>query len=332
MLDHDDLYIERFPGDLLTAEDWNDLQRGIKKDIASQVADAVKQLKSVVVDHATDADKLGGETIAQLTDDIVQKALSKIPKMTGYRMIFKRLEPCTLVNTNTVPVLDKMRVIKHELKASPLVDVYQLEYFRVLCATGDDKDDQNEAWVNFYLYHSNEKRIRVKDPALKPFDIEPIDQQPYKILFKDLLYLLKVEYKDTDNLDDLETDFWEAFFKYPNDEFEEDQFCHSPWFEKCCGEKRTVAELKQNGAWDDIWFQMRPRKTINFPVVDPTLPTLTNVDPAPTQVLVTHFDLDTLGIALLTKPDYTSLLTVIPDIDREDPKFSWLNVMMLLKV
>src|SRR5262252_1693576 len=67
----------------------------------------------------------------------------------------------------------------------------------------------------------------------------------------------------------------------PNDEFEEDQYCHSPWFEKCCGEQRTVGELKKRGDWDDIWFQMRPRKTINFPV-PPTAET--PLTPAPTQV------------------------------------------------
>jgi hypothetical protein len=58
-------------------------------------------------------------------------------------------------------------------------------------------------------------------------------------------------------------------------------------------------------------------------------------DPEPTQVIVTHFDFDTLGIALLTKPDYSSLFTVVPpapSLDPNDPKFSWLNVMMLLKV
>lgn len=325
----DDLYLERFPGDLLTAEDWNDLQRGIKTDITSQVGDAVKKLKSVVVDNATDADKLGGKTVDELTNDIVQKALSKIPKMTGYRMVFKRLEPCTPVTDKAkLPLIDKMRVVKHELKACPLVDVYQLDYFRVLCATGDDKDDQSEAWVNFYLYHTNEKRLIAKDRTLKPFEIEPIDLQPYRILFKELLYLFKVEYTDTTSLDDLENDFWKVFFKYPNDSFEEDQFCHSPWFEKCCGEKRTVGDLKKQGAWDDIWFQMRPRKTINFPFNANA--DLVLSDPAPTQVMVTHFDFDTLGIALLTKPDYASLLKVVPD--PTDPKFSWLNVMMLLKV
>ncbi|MEO8956355.1 MAG: hypothetical protein ABI396_04185 [Ktedonobacteraceae bacterium] len=319
----DDLYIERFPGDLLTAEDWNDLQRDIKQDIVAQVADAVKKVTSV--DTAKDSDKLGGKTPGEWSDEIVQKALAAIPAKTNYRMLFKRLEIG----------VDKMRVVEHGLKACPLVDVYQLDYFRVVCSTGDTKDDQNEAWVNFYLYHSSERRIRL--PSAKPpsVEIETIDQQPYKILFKDMLELYKGKngfaWTADSTLDDLETDFWKAFFQKPNDDFDEDQYCHSPWFEKCCGEKRTVGQLMKQGDWDDIWFKVMPLKTDNYPVPtnppDPPYPQHT----APSQILVTHFDFDTLGIALLGQPDYPPDPGV-PVEGTTKYKRDELKVMMLLKV
>jgi len=339
MSEQDNPYIEHQPGDLLTAEDWNDLQRDIKKDIAQQVGSAVKGITSV--DKAKDAHTLDSLTVDQLTDQILQKALAKIPEKTNYRMIFKRLLPSTIKpDSNGMPVLDKISEVKHELKACPLVDVYQLDYFRVLCSTGDDQGDQNPSWVNFYLYHSNEKRIRFGG---KTYEVEPVGQQPYKILFKDMLELLKgqngFQWDDDTTLDDLETDFWKAFFLAPNDEFEEDQFCHSPWFEKNRGELRTVSELKKRGDWDDIWFQMRPRKTINYPTTKPTASTqLTpasgpilpeGTTPAPTQVQVVHFDFNTLGIALLRKPEYPDLKNLD---DTGSPKDEWLNVMMLLKV
>jgi hypothetical protein len=47
----------------------------------------------------------------------------------------------------------------------------------------------------------------------------------------------------------------------PNDQFDPDSYCHSPWFEKCCGEKRSVAELKRHGDLDDIYLKIMPRKT-----------------------------------------------------------------------
>lgn len=338
MSDQNDPYIEHAPGDLLTAQDWNDLQRDIKKDIAAQVGDAFKNVKSVEVNKAMNAETLGGKSVDELTDEIVQKALSKIPMMTGYRMIFLRLEPSTPVtDTNNVPVPDKMKVIQHGLKACPQVDVYQLDYFRVVCASGDEKDDQNEAWVNFYLYHSSERRIRLPGGKPPSVEIETIDQQPYKIPFKDMLDLFKGKYGFTwtpeTTLDDLETDFWKAFFHKPNDDFDEDQYCHSPWFEKCCGEKRTVAELMSAGSWDDIWFQMRPRKTINYPA--PTEPTPDKFNPiqlAPSQIEVTHFDFNTLGIALLMNPDYPPDPGTSPDPNAPKYKRDELKVMVLLKV
>ena len=95
-----------------------------------------------------------------------------------------------------------------------------------------------------------------------------------------------------------------------HDEFDADQYCHSPLFEKCCGEKRTVKQLKDAGVWDDIWFKMIPRKTINYPT--PSTATLSPPVPpdsfdgtvAPTQIQVEHHDFDTVGIKLLLNPVY----------------------------
>jgi hypothetical protein len=40
-------YITRNPGDLITAEDWNEMQRKIKEDIAAQVRDAIDKIDKV---------------------------------------------------------------------------------------------------------------------------------------------------------------------------------------------------------------------------------------------------------------------------------------------
>jgi hypothetical protein len=61
------------------------------------------------------------------------------------------------------------------------------------------------------------------------------------------------------------TEFWQAFFSDPNDRFDDDQYCYSPWFERCCKEQQSVRKLKQNGDWDDMTFQFRPRKSVNYP-------------------------------------------------------------------
>ena len=318
-----DPYVNTNPGDLITAQLFNGLQSTIKQDIADQIKKAVEAIKNV--DLSGDSAKLGGKTPKELEDEIIQKALAILPTKTGYRMIFRRLTK------------DDEKVIKHELKACPLVDVYQLDYFPVICATGDEKDDRADARVNFYLYHSTEKKFKTvaTPPAVPPtFEIEPTDgkHHPFKIPFPTMLHLFDVKYTDNSSLDDLETEFWKAFFRSPNDEFDTDQYCHSPWFEKCCGEKRSVATLKSRGDWDDIMFQMRPRKVVHFPAAPPppaaSTPGLTPMPSAFADVQVVHFDFESIGVQLLSDPGpfYQDGLT--PPITNTKE----LKVMLLLKV
>ncbi len=317
-------YIPRNPGDLITAEDWNDVQEKIKEDIAKQVKEAVDAKTSVA--NADNAAKLENKSATELEDETVEKALAVLPTRTGYKMIFKRLTK------------DDEKVIKHELKACPLVDVYQLDYFEVICATGEDKADQSDVFVNFYLYNSREQKLKWTDTSVTPsvtktIEIESADPKhhPFKISFGAMLDLFGVKYTDTQSLDDLETDFWKAFFSGLNDEFDEDQYCHSPWFEKCCGEKRSVKTLKDSGAWDDIWFQMRPRKVVHFPKTPiDDFATVTALSSAQADVQVVHFDFDTIGVQLLGDPVYPVNQDGNPLFDITSPKE--LKVMLLLKV
>jgi hypothetical protein len=344
------------PGDLLTAELFNQVQTDIKQDIAKQISDAVKDIPTVKqAEKAGDADKLDSKTLDQITQEITDQVLKKIPERTGYKIIFLRLQS----GTDKQSDVHQMKVVEHGLYMPPQVDVYQLNYFRVVCATGDTAADRYDAWVNFYLFNTREPEIRFQ-PAGSPttptitIEIEPavvypspLNQpiqpsakypRPHKILFSEMLKLYKVKYEDTTTLDDLETDFWTAFFAPPNDEFDRDQYCHSPWFEKCCGEQRSVRDLKQRGDWDDIWFLMEPFKTINYPfattgaagTIVPNSPFQT-----PTQIQVTHFDFNTLGIGLLGDPVYPpEPLNKDEKSDPNNPKYNRkeLKVMLLLKV
>lgn len=273
-------YIPHNPGDLVTAEDWNEVQVKIKEDIAKRVHEAIQGISTVP--NADNASKLENKTAAALSDEILERARQELPTRTGYRKLFKRLRA------------GEKKVIKHELGACPVVDVYQIDVFEVVCSEDDEK---HMAKVNFFLYHTSEHRIRFTPSGgnTVSVEIEPTDDPPYRIAFKDLLALYKVEYTETTSLGDLETEFWKAFFAAPNDKFDDDQYCHSPWFDRCCGEKRTVKDLKDKGDWDDMWLKMTPRKTNNYSGATPPV--------APTNIQVVHFDLNTLGINNLAGPE-----------------------------
>jgi hypothetical protein len=309
-------YISRNPGDMITAGDWNTMQVDVKNDIASQIQTAVGNIQSVP--HADNADKLGGQTPDQLTQSILKQAEEILPKRTGYLRSFNRL------------LVGQEKIIKHGLKAMPLCDVYELDYFPAICS--DEENQLTPQWVNLFLYHTSERTIKVTLPGTTPGTtvkvtavIEPSDQIPFRVPFADMLAYYQVEITDTKSLDDLVNDFWKAFWDDPLARFDDDQFGHSPWFKKCCDDSRNVKELKDRGDWDDLWLKMVPRKTINLPAtaiqnVTGTVTCATaprppeqldpsayfDGTPAPTQIQVAHHNFDQIGIKLVSEPTYPS--------------------------
>lgn len=314
-----DPYIEVHPKDLISASLYNQTQVLIRDDIARATKKAIEDIKKVP--RADDADKLQGTSKEDLIKQIVDRAVAEIRAKSGYTMLFKVLK------------LGKERVVKHDLHLFPLVDLYQLDYFPVVCSEDDQK--HLGVWTTFYLHHCSEKRLRLESG--KFLEIQPTEGPVFKLLFKDLLAQYKVQYDDDNSLSDVEGEFWEAFFQAPNDCFDDNQYCHSPWFQKCCREEKTVRDAKHNGDWDDLWVQFRPRKTVNYPMTaELQNPRLATPTPAPTQVQVAQYDYDTLGLTLLTDPvtdpkltdpePVGSIANTIPDFDKE------LKLMVLLKV
>jgi len=285
-------YVEYKPGELIAAEIMNDMQAQIRADIASQsqaAVDAITQVPS-----AQDSDRLEGQSLSDIAKAIVEQALGQMALRSGYMRLYKKLQ------------VGEEMVVEHKLQNCPLVDLYQLDYFQVVASEDDYK---YLTWVNFFLYHSSEKRIRfVPEGQNAPVsvEIEPTDSEPYRIPFAQLLALYRVDYTENSSLDDIETDLWDAIFAAPNNRFDDQQYAHSPWFDRCCHEERTVKSLKQRGDWDDMWIKIMPRKTVNYVgnggvgEDGNSLPTA-----APTMVQVSHFSFNKLGLTLLREPVYS---------------------------
>lgn len=281
-------YVEASPGDLITSEKWNDMQRRVRKDIGDRTQEAVDKLTRV--QNAGNSDKLEGKSLSELTDELVRRAVQAIRSESGYRQLFKVLR------------VGEDNIVKHDLHLCPLVDLYQLDYFQVVCC--EDKDTY-PAWTTFYLHHEGEDRVRyARGDQRGSLSIQPERGPEFKMSFRELLSRYKVAYDDDSSLSDVENDFWQALFSDPNDRFSDDQYCHSPWFDKCCREEKTVGEARRNGDWDDLYIQMRPRKTVNFPILvpNPNGRQILEVTAAPTNVQVTHYDFDTLGLRLIVPP------------------------------
>jgi hypothetical protein len=305
------------PGDLITAQLFNGLQDKIKKDTSAEIEKAIKAVHKV--DESGDADKLGGKTLDEIEEEILKRALAEIPKRTGYKRIFKRLEP------------NKPEVVKHDLYAFPLVDAYQLDYFEVVC--GDDQDKEAR-FVNFYLYHSDETELRITEGSTKrKLFIESAEegQLVFKIKWTDMLKDLGVTYTQSQSIGDVVSEFWEVLFQDPNDKFSADQYCNSPWFEKCCGENRSMQQIEQRDNIDQLRFQMRARKSVNLPY--PSITTPANAPSEfPNNLEVVHLDFNNIGVKLLGEPFYAAKTVTNGLPGPNDINIHELKIMLLLKV
>jgi len=229
-------YISHTPGDPITAEDWNSVQVQIKEDIRGQIGKAEDEIRHGVVDKATDADKFADKSEADWTTELDQRYAAKIHDHEGqsvYRRYIKRF--------SGEPGLDKV-LLRHDLGRYPLVDVYELlpvndakfPNCKILFYYGHEDADPNDLWV---------KVIRDRVPLGLPFD--------------EVLGQLGVAYEDDDVIEDVLNDMWDALARDPNDEI---NHCQTTWVDECCGERRTVAQLKAAGNWDDLYLALRPKK------------------------------------------------------------------------
>jgi hypothetical protein len=318
-------YIQRKAGDPWTVEDFHELQTMIKQDIQGSITTAIDELQEV--EKAGDAEKFGGKTPDEYAKAIVDRVLAELPKRTGYLMVFKDLK------------LNEPSAVEHKLGAFPLTDLYQLNYFRVVAS---EDEHVYQTFTTFYLYHSSESSIRFKpEDGSSSFSIaiDPSDPPPYRIALQRMLELYDVQYDEESSLGDLETEFWKALFASPNDRFDDDQYCHSPWFDRCCREMRTVRHLKKRKEWDDLYFVVHPSKTVNFhpEAAADAEPTMEASPWTPNNIEVMHFDLNTLGLTLLKAADLPSnqINPATDDWDGHPPEAvinDHLKVMALLKV
>lgn len=234
-----------------------------------------------------------------------------------YLRVFKRLEP------------GRTATVEHGMGTFPLVDVYQLASFPVI-SSADDATERTR--VQFYLYHTSDRRARVRNPDGTRGDEAVVDDPPAtRISFESALRAYGVPCDDDRHLGDAVVEFWKALFAPPSDPFDETGYASSPWLDRNIGDRRSVGELKRGGEWDDLWLLLRPRKTINWPPAanavtgDPVLrralesfilgnrqqaldllrtpseaPPVRGGSPAPPGVVVTHLGPRTVGLELQT--------------------------------
>lgn len=276
-------YIERHPGDLVTAEDWNDLQSKIQADLKKKIDEAKQAVIDGGVKRADNADKFDNKTPKNWTDELDQRYAPKVHDHEGlanYRRYFREMDA-----EETLVVLD------HKLHRLPLVDIYELMSLNVPAAIRSPNANQQQN-PKFLLYYGHEELDLLQANVVS----NQAKRLPRKVLgtpWEPLLQEYVVEYEDDDSLNDVINDFFDAFFKLPA---ADDILAHevSKWIDSH-QDDRTIADLKKRDEWDDIRWLYLPRK---LPLEKPTA----NADNQPqifsTPLEVVHMSYDALAVIL----------------------------------
>lgn len=280
-------------GQLLDAASFNGMQVAIADDIQNSIHNAVEGIDEVAL--ADNANRLGGHTLDQIAKKIIEEIQALPTRNAGYERIFTVLEP------------GQEQIIQHGLNSFPLVDIYQLEYFPAVCATDEGEEVR---LVTFQIKLSQESKRESMRRRTSILEVEDLETYHTKLKLADLLTLYEVDYSDSTDIEELEASFWDSFLqRTTTDDFDPEQYGHSPAFQRLCKDQRTVGDLKAKGDFDRMILKMVPTKVSWYPPYEldgpKPRPRSTEGETWPhNHIKVVHYDFETLGIRLLGEPAY----------------------------
>lgn len=254
-------YIPHSAGDLITAEDWNEMQVLVKQDIATQVG-AVQQDLDEFKEAPVDADTFGGKTPGEWVQSLDDRYVQKADLESGwgeYRRYFKQIDRSDLLVDGYRPV-----IIKHNLHRYPLVNLFELgELDPTNSRPNDDRQsvlDSRGNRVKFLVYYANRQ-----DPVSDLLRVEGEDTvyigDPLPLLMEQFHMTVKPDQLLVDVLNDL----WDKMFDpgLSQDNFRPGSYGHSQYLQDDWL-RETVASLDRGGIWDNLQMAIRPQMMSAF--------------------------------------------------------------------
>lgn len=239
-----DEYIPRNPGDLITAEDWNELQTKIQQDIVTKVQVGKEEVIKTGVSRADNADKFDQKTPKEWTDELDQRYAPKIHNHEGQTVRFQCFKRFT-ANTPTT-------FIYHNLGQFPIVDIYPLAPVPKKVMQSPDIEPSDDKPIKFFLYYHKEEadKFTLKAQVYR-------QQIELGVPLAAILTEYGVQWQEDDTLEDVRNGLWAKLFSGENDTI---TYASSPWIKEQIIERSTIKQLINGGEWQDIRLVFLPHK------------------------------------------------------------------------
>jgi len=284
-------YIKRNPGDLVTSEDWNEVQEMIKKDIADQVGRVETDLNEFK-EEPVDAEKFGDNTPEEWTKEFDDRYVQHAELEAGwgeYRRYFKQID-LELAGGSFEPA-----IIKHNLHRYPVVNIFELAKIEYETTSGDTPA------VKFLVYYAGHR-----DPVAENLMTRGEDDVHWGDPFDLFLEQFGMSPNPTQLFDDVLNDLWGHMFDpgLGQDHFKRESYGHSTYIQtEILDKDKTVEKLAGSGVWDDLRMAIRPQM---IPVGPPLV---ANTDTSSYHtVQVFHLSQDILEIRVPSAMDLMILL------------------------
>jgi hypothetical protein len=233
-------YVPQNPGDLITAEAWNQMQVDIKQDIQASIKTAEDDIKAGTVAKAKDTSTIEGKTPADLTDANDKRYVlrSEQPQKVGaYARYFKQFK--FGVTTALLP---------HKLGAFPIVQLYRLKDV-ISPGKKPSTDNTDYAGCKFVVFreHQDERPYGLSFTSYH-------DTALVGIRFVDLMNEIAAPVKPSDSLADAIGDVMETLLAAPNDA----TIDYAQTKGVADEADKTFQQLDDSGDLKDLYVGLRP--------------------------------------------------------------------------
>jgi hypothetical protein len=237
-------YAASKPGDLWTAEIWNDTQVKIKEDIETKAKELKDEIAKDGVNFAQNADKFSGKTSAEWETYLGQK----------YTKIFSPIAHSHPINIakhfKRLTKTQNSASIKHNFNGFPLVDIYNLQAIvpKSIISEGIRITSSDGKPIKFLLYKKEEAENFNETSGYNGLGFRGFP-------LTEILDEYRVQFSEEATLYDVRAVLWKKMF-YPAIF----SLASSQAVEKDCANKVTIETLKSNGQWENILLCFCPTK------------------------------------------------------------------------
>jgi hypothetical protein len=240
------------PGDLWTAEIWNDTQVKIKEDIDEKVNDLRYEIEKKGVKNADNAEHFGRATPEEWMDSFDKRYGAVFAEKNHDHELKRAMFFRTFSKKNA------LQTINHSFDGIPAIDIYYLSEIHEK-GSSSSRITSNDG--------KNPKLLLLKREEFDDFlesygSKDNINGAGFRLFY--IMEKFNINFKESETLGDVRARLWQRLTTATN--INSFSYASSPLIEKDCNDNITIKALKSTGQINNIFLLFRLTKDSRYPI------------------------------------------------------------------